>query len=332
MLANPPAHISGYLVYGLDVGLVHERAVGLFRKFGGSDDESFSKIRLAGDDIANDPGLLADEFFATGLFGGKRVVLVAAGSKNFLPSVEAVLADPPPESVLIVEAGNLRRDAPLRILFERGRATATVECYPDSPQELLRLVKTEAQRAGLSISDETASEFIAHLGSDRAASRSEIEKLLLYASGSGSITGRDIEAITADASALALDRAITSAFLGLRSMVTETAIRAFETGNDPGVLLGFALRHASALHRAKESMEQGAPFERAAGFLLRGQHTSTAQKAVRDQMGLWSAARLLRAIELVSEAIRKCRREPRLGQLVAIRTMWSIAQAAKARG
>lgn len=326
-LANPPQHVFAYLIHGSDVGLVHERALGLFRFLGRAGDTSFSMTRLHGDEIAADPGRLADEINATGLFGGKRVVLVTAGSKNFFGSVEVVLADPSPESVLIIEAGLLRRDSPMRSMFERGRQTASIECTPDEAGDLSRLVRTEVQKAGLRISDAAVAEAVEHLGSDRAATRSEIEKLILYAINSTEIRTEDVQAVTADASALAVDAAISSAFLGTRSEVTETAVRAFETGNDPAVLLGFALRHASSLHRAKGSIQQGEPYEKALFGLLRGKKET--QGIVRDQMNLWSAARLLRAIELVAGAIEQCRRQPRLAELVAVRTMWQVAQAAR---
>ena len=331
-LETPPNHIFGYLVYGTDTGLIHERATGLFKRFSRSGDEAFNSVRLSGDDLASDQSLLADEVYSAGLFGGKRAVLIESGSKNFFPSVEKILADPPVDCILIIEAGSLRKDSPLRSSFERSRVAASIECYPDSVSDLQRLVKSEVILAGLTIADDVAAELVSHLGSDRAATRSEIEKLILYAHDNGRIEFRHIDEIVADASSLAIDAAISSAFLGDRVSVTETTIRAFEMSNDPGVLLGFAFRHAITLHRARIALDSGATFDSATAQLVRGNRGSAMRKSVSDQIGLWTHARLLKIIDGLGEAIRRCRRESRIDQLIAIRAMWSVSQGAKSKG
>ena len=327
-IASPPSHVFAFLIFGNDVGLIRERARLLFRRLSSGQDDAFSTVRLSGDDIAADASLLADEAYSIGLFGGKRAIWIESGAKNFIPRLEVLFNDPPRDSVIIVEAGVMRRDAPLRVLFERANAAVAIECYPDSEEDLLRLIDQEAKAAELTISEEVRHELVSHLGSDRAATRAEIEKLMLYSRGARAITSRDIEAIVADASALALDAAIASAFMGEQAQVTETAERAFETGNDPGVVLGFALRHAVSLHRLKLGLTGGGSMEAAVGALTRGNRNPVLRKRAIRQLETWSPARVMRAIDGISEAVRRCRREPHLDEIIAVRAMWSVALAA----
>ncbi len=330
-VSSLPEHIFAYLIFGTDPGLIRERARLIFRKVSAGQDEAFSTVRLSGDEITSDPSRLADEAYSIGLFGGKRAIWVEPGSKNVLPFIEPLFATPPQDCVLLIEGGQLKRDSALRSLFERARTGAAIECFPDTEDDLLRLIAQEVRNAGLSISDDARHELVAHLGSDRAATRAEVDKLITYAIGKEVISLKDIEAVVADASTLAIDAAIGSAFLGHTEEVTDTSARAFETGNDPGVVLGFALRHGVTLHRAKLGIAGGGTSETAMGMILRGNRSPVLRKRASDQLAMWSPVRLLRAVDTIAEAIRRCRREPKLDDIIAIRAMWSVALIARGR-
>src|SRR5581483_9461926 len=175
------------LVFGEDSGLVSERTRELIRASVDDPDDPFSLVRLDGDEIASDPARLLDEAQTIPLFGGRRAVWVRAGGRNFAPAVEAVLALPKSECRIVIEAGDLRRTAPLRAVCERAKNAAAVPCYADNEAALKRLIDTEMQDAGLSLKPDARNLLITLLGGDRAASRSEIRKLVLYAHGRAEI-------------------------------------------------------------------------------------------------------------------------------------------------
>src|SRR5205085_12159388 len=85
------------------------------------------------------------------LFGGRRAIRVRSGGRSFASGVETLLADPPPSCRVVIEAGELRRDAPLRTLCEKAKAAAVIACYPDGVRELTRLVDDELRAASLTI-------------------------------------------------------------------------------------------------------------------------------------------------------------------------------------
>ncbi len=161
------------------------------------------------------------------------------------------------------------------------------------------------------------------LGQDRLTTRSEIGKLLLYAQGAGTVRVEHIAAIVAEASSLAVDAAINGAFEGDFTAVEETAKRVFSEGGDYNLLLGAALRHAMALHRARLDAEGGrsdngfgsAGFRRGAAF--------------DRHLRAWTSDRLVRSITGLSQAIAKARHEPALANMIAVRALWSVALAAK---
>ena len=61
------------------------------------------------------------------LFGGRRAVWVKAGSRNIAAAVEALIAAPS-DCRVVIEAGDLKRNAPLRVVCERAKTAAAICC------------------------------------------------------------------------------------------------------------------------------------------------------------------------------------------------------------
>jgi DNA polymerase-3 subunit delta len=255
-LARPDPRRPVVLIYGPDAGLVSERATALLAATSGDNSDPFAVVPLEGDAIASDPGLLQDEARTFGLFGGRRIVRVRAGSRNFAPALEAVLNDPP-NALVLIEAGELRPTSPLRSLCEKSPAAAVIPCYADSERDLLRLVERALKEAGLTIETDAREELMGLLGADRLASRAELDKLALYAQGEGRIGLDDVRAIIADASALVLDDAVDAAAAGEREAALTALRKARAAGVSATVVLGAAIRHVVNLHRLRLSLDRG---------------------------------------------------------------------------
>jgi DNA polymerase-3 subunit delta len=99
----------------------------------------------------------------------------------------------------VIEAGSLKKDHALRKLVERLREAAAIECYPDSKQDLERLIDTDVRAAGLKIEPDAKAALVQSLGGDRLTTRSELDKLITYAHGAGTITREDVDLLVADA-------------------------------------------------------------------------------------------------------------------------------------
>src|SRR4029077_7499294 len=158
-----------------------------------------------GEEFRAEPSRLVDEAMTIPLFGGRRAIRVRAGGRSFASGIETLLADPPPSCRIVIEAGELRRDAPLRALCEKAKTAAVIACYPDGARELNKLLDDELRVANLRIAPDAREELLALIGGDRQASRNEIAKLTLYARGKDEVTLDEVQAIMSDASALAID-------------------------------------------------------------------------------------------------------------------------------
>ena len=204
------------LFYGSDVGLVSERAAQLAKALAGRDDPPGEILRLDDSSLEDDPDRIFVELQTAPMFGGRKVVRAAAGRRVTAAQLKTLVEGGNLAGSLIVEAGNLRPDDALRALFEKSPAAAAVACFPDEARDLDVVIREVFAGRGVQITPEARRLLMTRLGADRALSRSEIDKLALYAHGKSVIDEEDVEIAVGDAAELALDRIVMAARLGQR--------------------------------------------------------------------------------------------------------------------
>src|SRR5580704_11636131 len=325
-LARPPPQVYLYLVFGTDAGLVTERAQKIVSRAVDDPKDPFQFVRIGGDELANDPARLADEANTIPLLGGRRAISIEAQGKAFVAAFEPVLRLPPRDCTIVIEAGALKKDTPMRTLCERERNAAAIQCYPDSAKDIAQLIDAEVGAAGLSIAPDAKAFLVSQLGQDRLSTRSELEKLVLYAHGAGEITLDHLAAIVCDASNLIAGEAVNAAFDGGFAALDARLRHIFAGASDYHALLVAALRYALDLHRARRDSEEG-PSE-GSGFAGAG---FKQKDAFERHLRTWTRLSLGRAIDTLAEAVASARREPKLGPSLAARALWTIARSAASK-
>jgi DNA polymerase III subunit delta len=316
------------LVFGPDAGLVRERAEALVRMSVDDPKDPFQLARLDGDDLAGEPTRLVEEANTIPLFGGRRAVWVKAGGRNIAPAVEALIASPSPDCRVVIEAGDLKRSAPLRALCERAKTAVALPCYADGERDLARLIDDEMREAGLTISPEARATLVPLLGGDRLASRHEVRKLALFARGKQRVELDDVMSVVADASTLALDGLIDSAFAGRTAELEVQLGKVRVAGTAPGTIVSAAQRQVAQLHKARLAVEEGASVNEAAGGIQPFVHFSR-KAAVEAALRTWTSARLERAMAQLADAALESRRQSTLADVIAQRTLLALAVAAR---
>lgn len=325
-VARPDPKRAVVLVFGPDTGLVSERVNALVAASADDANDPFSLVRLESEELVTDPTRLIEEAQTIPLFGGRRAVWVKAGSRNIAAAIEPLLALPTIECRVIIEAGDLRRSSPLRTLCERAKNAAALPCYTDSERDLARLIDNEMRAAGLTLKPDARALLIPLLGGDRAASRSELRKLALYAAGRGEVDVDDVVAVVADASALALDDLVDTAFAGRPAELEAQLAKARSAGSAAGTIFFAAQRQLAQLHKWRTAIESGAPFsldnlQPPLHFRRKG--------LVDAALKQWNAARLAGAMAELADATLASRKTPALADTVAERAL--LALAVKAR-
>jgi DNA polymerase III subunit delta len=318
------------LIYGPDAGLVHERAAALAKASVDDVNDPFAFVRIDGDELAGNPSRLIEEAHTVPLFGGRRAVLVKAGSRNIAPAVEMVVAQPSNECRVIIEAGDLRKTAPLRALCEKAKSAATLPCYLDNAAAIGNLIDEEMRAASLTLAADARAVLAALLGGDRLASRNELRKLALYAQGKERVELADVRAVVSDASEQELDGVLDAAFAGKTGDVETEFGRARAGSSAASTIVSAAIRQVANLHKMKLAADSGDSIEFAMKRGTPPVHFSR-EKIVGDALRAWSQPRLLRAMEQLADASLEARRQPALAEAIAQRTLLSIAVAARRR-
>jgi DNA polymerase-3 subunit delta len=329
-LARPDPGRPIILLYGPDAGLVRERADALLASAVDDPNDPFSLVKLDGDELSAEPSRLIDEAMTVPLFGGRRAIRVRAGSRSFASGVDTLADTPLKDCRIVIEAGELRPESPLRKVCERAKTAVAIGCYPDGERELAKLIDDELRLSNLRVTSDARATLMALLGGDRQASRNELKKLALYAHGESEVTLDDVVAVVADASELKIDPIVDGAFGGKPDLVETEFARAMVAGIYPGVIISAAQRQAAWLHKSALALADGTQLTTLleSGFpRLHFSRKANVETALRN----FNAARLAVIIEQLGTAALETRKQPALAAVIAQRALLSIAVNAKRR-
>lgn len=319
--------IVAVLVYGEDAGLVSERAKAAADAFAARSKPPGEILRIEDSDLDTDPDRLHTELRTVSMFGGARVVRTSTSRKVNVQLLKSLLEPDAMTGTLVVEGGGLRRDDAMLKLFDGSSIAASVPCYPDEARDLDAVVKQALSAAGMDIAPEARQLLVSRLGADRAMTRSEIDKLLLYAHGTQRITMEDVEAVVGDASEMAIDAILMSVSGGNGRKAIMELDRAVAAGDSPQGIIVMTLRHFQRLHRLRAALDQGRSFDDAARSLRPPLHFK-ARGTIEAQIRTWEMARLDRAIAVISRTAKDARLSSQLEATLTERMMLELAAMA----
>ncbi len=311
LLKSGAEKLDAFLVHGTDAGQVAEIARSIAARLSKATDPPGEILRLSEQDLSATPGRLASEARSLAMFGGRAVVLVRQGPQLTPALFEELLGGPPLAAYVIVEAGNLKRDAKLRQIFEKAKNAAAIACYGADSRSLAQMIREEVRAAGLTIAPDAADRLGHLLGADWAVSRAEITKLTLYAEGEKEITLAHVEAVVGDASAHAFDAAIHETLSGNAAAALAHLEGLVSAGTPASVYLTVFHGHLQKLHALLAAIDAGASFESAAARMRPPLHFRQ-KDSLKAQSARWRVSGIAAAIALAHETLRQTRLKPAL--------------------
>jgi DNA polymerase-3 subunit delta len=325
----------GVLVYGNDAGGIVERIGEIMEACSRAEGAPGSAARaevvtLEEDTLAEDPGRLSDEMRAISMFGDFRIIRVRDAGERTARAVKELLDMPPGEALLIAQAGPLKPSSALRRLFEQEDRLAAIPVYEDTARDIEDIIRETLSREGLSIDPDALAALSAKLGADRAASRSELEKLALYCLGRKIVRLEDVQAICGDVSAHAVDGMLDAYFSGDYAEGTRLFAALLAEGVQPARMLAAAAQHVHRLSALAMDISAGKkPREAVKGArppIFFRRHDS-----IIGQLSIWTPDMLERAGETLMKATAESRRHPALDAAIAERCLLSLSVQARRR-
>jgi DNA polymerase-3 subunit delta len=326
-LQRPDPQIRAVLLYGPDDGLVRERAETVARTVCPDLKDPFRVADLTAAVLAADPARLADEAAQLSLTGGRRVVQVRGAGDSLSKLFAGFLESTPGEALVIAEAGELPSRSALRRAFEAARSAVAIGCYPDSPRELAALIRETLAAHRVAASRDAGQFLIERLGGDRLLTRSELEKLALYAGEGGRVELEDARLSISDTAALELDDAVMAAVEGDAARVERVLGRVLQQGESPVSIIRAVLRHLHRLHGFAARLVGGASIDE----ILRSARPPIFYKqedSFRRQLGLWTEARLRPLLDRVAKAELNIKTTGFPAETICREAILAVAQAA----
>lgn len=333
-LGRPSPEARIVLIYGPDRGLVSERAKRFAASTGLPLDDPFSVIKLSASSLDAEPGRLVDEARTVPMFASRRLIWVldAGSDKSLADGVKVLLEEPPADAVVLIEAGDLKKGAPLRTAVEGSFSGMALPCYADDARGIDRLIDEELGKAGLAITLEARQQLKAALGGDRLASRSELEKLALYCAGQQRIEIDDVRAATGDASTASVDGAVDAVIAGRAAEFDAAFAQLMASGSAPFLPLSSALRQFQTLLSMRQAMERERKPAAAVVASARPPVFFARRQLVEAALGAWSVEAIMRALERLAAAVLETRRRPDLARALARQALLATAiEGARAR-
>jgi DNA polymerase III subunit delta len=327
-IAKPGDTIRTVLVYGPDTGLVRERADALMRTAVADLSDPFLVSELSAEAIVKDPALLADEAAAIALTGGRRAVRVRECGDSIAAAVQSMMQRPAGDSLIVLQASDLGPRSALRKLCEDTSDAAAVPCYADDARDLDRVVHETLAAEQLAISPEASAYLVANLGSDRGITRSELQKLALYARGSQRVELDDAMAVVGDSAALSLDDLCFAVTDGDMAGLDRAMERSLQEGQSEVAILRAVSRHLLRLQLTVDRTGRGDSAEQAIKALRPPVFFKRAAQ-FRRQAQSWRADRVKRALELALGAEIGCKTTGMPAAAVCGRALMQIAALAR---
>lgn len=328
-LADPPADLRACLIYGADAGQVRELATGLAKSVAPDLDDPFRVVAIDAATLSGDPARLADEAAAIAFGGGRRVIRLRGLAGDHARLIADVVKAPVGDALIVAEAGALRRDAALVKLFEGAATAAALACYGDEGRALGSLLDEALKAGDVALTADARAYVLARLGVDRAATRMEIEKLVLYAGAGGRLDLDDVVEAVGDAGAAGVDDLVYAAAGGDLTGCHRALDRLIAAGAQPIQIQRALMNHLVRL-RAVVAKGETAGLEPALAG-LRPPIFFKRKAAFEAQARRWSRQRLSLAIDRMIQAEIDLKRTGAQETLALWRACFDVARAAAAR-
>lgn len=334
-IRKPDPAVCAILLYGPDSGLVRERAEKLVAHVAEDPSDPFVVAELTGSEVAEDPARLYDEAASIPLTGGRRVVRMREADPSSPPgaadavvkAATAVLEDPPGDSLVILQAGDLAARSALRKAFEAAVRGVALPCYRDDARDLDRVFDEILGSRGITLAPDARAWLVSNLGSNRGVTRAELEKLAIYAGEGGRIEFADAEACVGDSGQRNLDKVAFAAAGGNRRVLDTELSACLGIGETPVGILRATARHLMRVHLAMAETSSGTPMKTALKKLQPPVFWKDEAEMGR-QVQAWNNPRVGRAQEIVLEAERMCKRTGMPDEAICGRALLQVAALA----
>jgi len=326
-LKKPDTSIKGVVVYGSNDGLIAEYVKNFTKAIVSDINDAFQVANLLWENVSSDFGIIAGEYGAQSLMGGRRVVVVRDVDNNITKHLKAMLDTINSDTLLILSSTSLNKKSSLVALAEERDDLAIIPCYEDRDEAIYTTARQMFIEQGFTINNEALQLLCGRLSNDRKSNIGEIDKLITYMGTRKNITNEDVCHVISDNSAASGDDVCFYTASGQTDKALQAYNKLLNEGGDPIMIVRSLMYHFFKIITCVAVVEKGDTIDNAVNKLS-PPVIFFRKNSFKMQVALWSKERLLSVMDLLYKAERDCKTTNMPAEEIASYLIMQLASAA----
>ncbi|MBP7710328.1 MAG: DNA polymerase III subunit delta [Rickettsiales bacterium] len=258
--------IAGCLVYGPETSVVDYRFDLIAKKISPDLSDPFLVTNISKERLAEDKGILSDEFFSLSMLGGRKLILVknadiAAGGALKILFEESDFAKKS-DNFILIHGGDLDKSSPLRKAAEDSLHFAVIACYEDDERTIKNFIAAQLLSKQVKSTPQVLELLLEKFGKNRQIILLELEKILIFLGDQKELTAEIVNKLTASEAESSSNEFVMNFAAQKFDVALMQAERLFKDGFEAITLIRFLSNYLQKLYHCKVELElQNSDFE-----------------------------------------------------------------------
>ena len=320
--------IKVVVIYGSNDGLVAEYVKKFAQVVVPDLNDAFQVANLLWDNVSGDFGVVAGEYGAQSLMGGRRVVVIREASNPLTKVLRELFDSSTSDTLLIATSSNLKTKDSLAVMAKDENFMYGIGCYDDRDEDISQFASKFMSRNNFNIDNSAFQMLCSRLSNDRKISQNELEKLITYMGNKRDITINDIKTVISDTSASSQEDLCYFIALGDTQKAINSYNRLIFEGENPVSIVRTIEYHFMKLLDCAIKIEKGDTADKVVSG-IRPPLMFFRKNSFISQLRIWNRIRILSALTLLYQTERECKTTDLPAEQVASFTILRIANGVK---
>lgn len=299
-LKNPDEGIKCAVIYGSNEGLINEYMKSFILSIAPDLYNPFQVVYL--NDV--DEGILAGEYNAQSLMGGRRVVVIKDAPDGMAKYLKPMLEKSASNALIVVTSSAFSKNSSMVKLATERDDMALIACYEDREEDIYNSARAAFIENGFTIAGDALQLLCSRLSSDRKANLGEIDKLITYAGDRRNITAEDIRALITDSSSLDTDDVCYFTAGGQIDKAQKAFNKLVNEGEEMVSIIRAMTYHFLKLLNCAALIEDG---ERLDMAVKKMRIIFLREPSFKKQAGMWKRDKIFSVLELLYKCEKDCK-------------------------
>lgn len=251
--------IAGCIVFGPEASMVNFRYNIIAKKIAPDLSDPFLVTNLSKERLAEDKGILADEFFSFSMLGGRKLIMIRDCDVAAAAALKLLVEDKDfakkSENFILIQAGDLDKSSALRKVTEDNPYIAAIACYEDDERTIKKFIADELIKRKVKFTLQTTEMFFEKFGKNRQVITSELEKIMVFLGEEKNLTPDLIETLSASEADISANEFVINFAAQKFDLALTQSEKLFKNGFEAITLLRFLTNYLQKLYQARMEID-----------------------------------------------------------------------------